>query len=69
MSTQWTSSYSRSKSPSVAESTTAATASRSDTHDVTDLRLGQYICLKEAKREILRDMHVKELIQSNHSER
>ena len=25
--------------------------------------------LKEAKREILRDMHVKELIQSNHSER
>ena len=27
------------------------------------------IILKEAKREILRDMHVKELIQSNHSER
>ena len=25
--------------------------------------------LKEAKRKILRDMHVKELIQSNHSER
>ena len=27
------------------------------------------LTLKEAKREILRDMHVKELIQSNHSER
>ena len=27
------------------------------------------VTLKEAKREILRDMHVKELIQSNHSER
>ena len=33
MSTQWTSSYSRSELPSVAESTTAATASRSDIHD------------------------------------
>ena len=33
MSTQWTSSYSRSESPSVAESTTVATASRSDIHD------------------------------------
>ena len=32
MSTQWTSSYSQSESPSVAESTTAATASRSDIH-------------------------------------
>ena len=36
MSKQWTSSYSRSKSPSVAETTTVATASRSDLHDVTD---------------------------------
>ena len=36
MSKQWTSSYSRSESPSVAESTTAATTSRSDIHDVTD---------------------------------
>ena len=36
MSKQWTSSYSRSESPSVAESTTVATASRSDIHDVTD---------------------------------
>ena len=35
-STQWISSYSRSESPSVAESTTVATASRSDIHDVTD---------------------------------
>ena len=36
MTKQWTSSYSRSESPSVAESTIAATASRSDIHDVTD---------------------------------
>ncbi len=27
------------------------------------------VCLKGTKREILRAMHVKELIQSNHSER
>ena len=33
LSKQWTSSYSSSESPSVAESTTAATASRSDIHD------------------------------------
>ena len=33
MSKQWTSSYSSSESPSVAESTTAATASRSDIPD------------------------------------
>ena len=33
MSTHWTSSYSRSESPSVARSITAATASRSDIHD------------------------------------
>ena len=36
MSMQCTSSYSRSESPSVAESTAAATASRSDIHDVRD---------------------------------
>ena len=36
MTKQWTSSYSRSESLSVAESTIAATASRSDIHDVTD---------------------------------
>ena len=35
---QWTSSYSRSESPLVAESTTAATASGIDIHDVTDWR-------------------------------
>ena len=33
------------------------------------MELGPMPTLKEAKREILRDMHVKELIQSNHSER
>ena len=33
---QWTSSYTRSDLPSVAESTTVATASRSDIHDVID---------------------------------
>ena len=33
MTKQWTSSYSRSESPSVAESITAVTASRSDIHD------------------------------------
>ena len=32
-------------------------------------KLASDLSLKEAKREILRDMHVKELIQSNHSER
>ena len=36
MSTQWTSSYSRSESASVAKSTTVVTASRSDIHDLTD---------------------------------
>ena len=35
MSKQWTSSYSRSESPSVSESITAATVSRSDIHAVT----------------------------------
>ena len=36
---------------------------------ISDLDLTHSMVLKEAKREILRDMHVKELIQSNHSER